>query len=187
MAYINIAGNPYCNAARYCEYLSDKSVVLEAGQSASRTYRLCAHMLIAGVVGLICLYIKGEIVPTALFVIFLVSIFIATFFISVHADAAEAIAISFMDNEECEKRTHYGGQTIGARETIFDSMAVKHREVAEEVKQVLLSSKSQDKSTTYWLYWVSLYILFLKLLFRKHIISIYLLWSWLWDQFAFDT
>lgn len=149
MAYINIAGNPYCNAARYCEYLSDKSVVLEAGQSASRTYRLCAHMLIAGVVGLICLYIKGEIVPTALFVIFLVSIFIATFFISVHADAAEAIAISFMDNEECEKRTHYGGQTIGARETIFDSMAVKHREVAEEVKQVLLSSKSQDKSTIY--------------------------------------
>lgn len=115
MAYINIAGNPYCNAARYCQYLSDKSVVLESGQSASRTYRLCAHLLIAGVVGVICLYIKGEIAPTALFVIFLASIFISTFFISVHADAAEAIAISFMDNEECEKRVHYGGQTVGNR------------------------------------------------------------------------
>jgi len=43
-----------------------------------------------------------------------------------------------MDNEECEKRTHYGGQTVGARETIFDTMAVKHREVADEVKQVLI-------------------------------------------------
>jgi len=59
MAYINIAGNPYCNAARYCEYLSDKSVVLEGGQSASRTYRLCAHLFIAGIVGVICLYVKG--------------------------------------------------------------------------------------------------------------------------------
>ena len=87
---------------------------------------------------MICLYVKGEIVPTALFVIFLISIFISTFFISIHADAAEAISISFIDNEECEKRTHYGGQTVGARETIFDTMAVKHREVADEVKQVLI-------------------------------------------------
>lgn len=28
MAYIHIAGNPYCNAARYCQYLSENSVVL---------------------------------------------------------------------------------------------------------------------------------------------------------------
>ena len=28
MAYINLSGNPYCNSARYCEYLCDKSKVL---------------------------------------------------------------------------------------------------------------------------------------------------------------
>jgi hypothetical protein len=28
MAYINIAGNPYCNSARYCQYMSDNSEVL---------------------------------------------------------------------------------------------------------------------------------------------------------------
>jgi len=99
MAYINIAGNPYCNSARYCEYLSDQSWVLEQSQSTSMSYRICAHMLIAGIVGIICLYMKGSLLPSSLLLIMLLSIFISTFFISIHANAAEAIAISFIDNE----------------------------------------------------------------------------------------
>lgn len=98
MGYINIAGNPYCNSARYCEYLSNNSYIVEQDQTSSRTYRLCAHLAIAGIVGLICLYVKGTIAPISLLVMFFLSLFISTFFISLHADAAEAIAISFMAN-----------------------------------------------------------------------------------------
>lgn len=104
MAYINIAGNPYCNAARYCDYISDQSVVLEEAQSTSISYRICAHMLIAGIVSILCLYVKGSIMPIFILLIMVLSVFISTFFISIHADAGEAISISFMDNEECEKR-----------------------------------------------------------------------------------
>lgn len=59
MAYINLTGNPYCNSARYCEYLCDKSMIMEGSQTASRTYRLSAHMMIASIVGICSLYIKG--------------------------------------------------------------------------------------------------------------------------------
>lgn len=62
------------------------------------SYRICAHMLIAGIVGIICLYIKGTILPTVMLLIMVLSVFISTYFISIHADAAEAIAISFIDN-----------------------------------------------------------------------------------------
>jgi hypothetical protein len=55
-------------------------------------------MMIAGIVGIICLYVKGMIVPTAILVMLFGSLFISTFFISIHADAAEALCISFIDN-----------------------------------------------------------------------------------------
>jgi hypothetical protein len=88
MGYTYITGNPYCNSARYCEYLSDNSAVFEDNQSTSRMYRIAAHLLIAGLVGIICLYAKGKIVPTVILVILFSSLFISTFFISIHADAA---------------------------------------------------------------------------------------------------
>lgn len=99
LAYINIAGNPYCNAARYCLYMSYNSVVLASSQETSNTYRILAHFTIAGIVGILSLYVKGTIVPLSLLVIIFLSVFIATFFISFHADAASAIGVSFVSNE----------------------------------------------------------------------------------------
>lgn len=104
MAYINLTGVPFCNSARYCEYLCDKSLILDESQSTSRTYRLCAHFLIAGVVGILSMYIAGEITGTLVALILVLSLFISTYFISIHADAAEAIIILFLNNEELESR-----------------------------------------------------------------------------------
>lgn len=104
MAYINASGVPYCNSARYCEYLTDKSLLLEGSQSASRTYRICAHFLIAGIVGILGLYLKGSITALTILFIIMASLFISTFFISIQADAAEALIILFLNNEEVEMR-----------------------------------------------------------------------------------
>ena len=100
MAYINTAGVPYCNSARYCEYLTDKSLLLEGSQSASRTYRISAHFLIAGAVGIFGLYLKGTIAALTILFIIMISLFISTYFVSMHADAAEALIILFLNNEE---------------------------------------------------------------------------------------
>ena len=54
-------------------------------------------MFIAGVVALLALWLNGEqISQIAIIVIILLSIFVSTFFIAIHADAAEAIQILFL-------------------------------------------------------------------------------------------
>lgn len=96
MGYVYLSGNPYCNSARYCQYLCDNSAAVEAAQTTSRAYRLGAHMLIASITTIIALYFRHKILPTYVLVIIFTSMFISTFFISLHADASEAILISFM-------------------------------------------------------------------------------------------
>ena len=104
MPYINITGIPFCNASRTCEYLSNNTVVMKDSQCASRVYRLCSHILLVGITCIFALYIKGNISPMALLVVFGFSFFIVTFCISIHADAADALIVSFLFNEEWEKR-----------------------------------------------------------------------------------
>lgn len=88
MAYINLTGNSYCNSARYCEYICDQSRILEYSQSCSRLYRFGAHLFIAGIIGIMSLYMKGAIAPFASMVIVIMTIFVCTFFVSIHADIA---------------------------------------------------------------------------------------------------
>ena len=105
MAYINLTGNPYCNSARYCEYICLQSLLLDNSQSTSRVYRICAHVLIAGITAIFGLYLKGlGLSLYAVFLIIMLAIFISTFFISLHADAAEAIQITYLEHEEFVKR-----------------------------------------------------------------------------------
>ena len=104
MAYINLTGNPFCNASRYCEYLCDRSVIMDYSQSTSRAYRICAHFLLAGIMAILALYMKGDISIYALLIVMVQTLFIGTLLISAHADAAEAIQIVFLFDEEYARR-----------------------------------------------------------------------------------
>ena len=108
LAYINLTGNPYCNSARYCEYLCKRSAILDNSQSSSRIYRLCAHFLICGIMVLFALYVKGVISTYAIIIIVINTIFVSTLFISLHSDASEAILIIFLVDEELTKRKNKG-------------------------------------------------------------------------------
>ena len=88
LAYVNLSGNPYCNSSRYCEYLCDKSLLMDGSQSTSRTYRICAHLLIASVVVLVSMYLAGSLSFVFAILILVLSIFISTYFISLHPDMA---------------------------------------------------------------------------------------------------
>lgn len=66
----------------------------------SRAYRICAHFLIAGIVAIVSFFLQGA--STSVFVVlvvFIMALFIATFFISLHADAAESVQIIFLMDE----------------------------------------------------------------------------------------
>ena len=99
MAFISLTGNPFCNSARYCEYLCDRSIIMDYSQSTSRAYRLCAHFLLTGIVAILALYVNGNISIYALITIMVQTIFVSTLFISLHADATEAIQIIFLTDE----------------------------------------------------------------------------------------
>jgi hypothetical protein len=96
-AYIALSGNPYCNASRYCEFIYSEAIWFEDSQSISRSYRICSHLLLAGVVGLVNFLLQGK--DTSLFVVlvvFILSLFISTLWISLHADATDAIQVTFL-------------------------------------------------------------------------------------------
>lgn len=99
MAYINVASLPYCNAARYCEFLCGNTRLYPGSQSVTRYYRFGAHVLLAGIVTLVSLFYRGPISITAIIFIFFLSLLLVTYFISVHADAAEGLFITFLAEE----------------------------------------------------------------------------------------
>jgi uncharacterized membrane protein YGL010W len=116
MGYIYLTGNPYCNASRYCEFLCKESPLTQNSQSTSRAYRICAHFLLAGLVAIVSVVLQGS--QTSVYivaVVFLLGLFIATFFISLHADAAESIQIVLLMDQYFaskllneEQKRHFG-------------------------------------------------------------------------------
>lgn len=99
-SYINLNGIPYCNAARNCEVLCNSSRLFVGSQSVLFFYRLCAHTFCVGLTALICYgLMKGKIggINTwTMVLILLLSYCIVTFFIDIHADAAEGLQISYL-------------------------------------------------------------------------------------------
>lgn len=96
MAFVVLTGNPVCNSARYCEYLCDKSVLTEYSQSCSRIYRISAHFFIASLTLLYSIYMTQNKSIFAFLIILVGALVVSTFFISLHADAAEAIQIIYL-------------------------------------------------------------------------------------------
>ena len=145
MAYIFLTGNPFCNSSRYCEYLCDQSLLTESSQSTSRSYRICAHFLIAGGVAIAGLYLKGSGLSalTILFII-LLAIFISTFFISIHADAAEAIQIIFLEDEEFTKRHNEEQFRKFNRFDVEEALKTSRKsELCEKLKDIRLQEKQK--------------------------------------------
>jgi hypothetical protein len=96
-AYIALTGNPYCNSSRYCELIYHKAFWFKDSQSISRSYRICSHLLLAGITGLVNLLLQGK--DASLFIVltvFLFSLFISTLWISLHADATDAMQVTFL-------------------------------------------------------------------------------------------
>jgi hypothetical protein len=97
MVFVNLAGNPYCNSSRYCEALCKRSPIAEYSQSISRSYRICSHFLLGGIVAAISFFLQGgQASVFIVLLVFVLTLFLSTFLISLHADAAEAIQIIFL-------------------------------------------------------------------------------------------
>ena len=103
-AYINLTGIPYCNAARNCEVLCNSSKLFVGSQSVIFFYRLCAHIFCVGLATLISYGMMkaqiGDVNIWTLLLIMFLSYCVVTYFIDIHADAAEGLQITYLlDND----------------------------------------------------------------------------------------
>lgn len=96
MAYINLSGLPYCNSARYCEFLCSNTQLFPGNQTVSVLYRVGAHSLLVAIIGIIALVFKTTLTIPALVFITLLSLFLVTYFISLHSDASEGLLTMFL-------------------------------------------------------------------------------------------
>lgn len=96
MAFIHLTGLPYCNSARYCEYLSTNTPVFGGHQSISRLYRFGSHVLLASIATIAGLYYTGNVSFWSVVFSFIFTYFVTTFFASLHSDAADAICVTFL-------------------------------------------------------------------------------------------
>lgn len=69
-----------------------------------RLYRISAHILIAGIVSITGLYIKGAIEPYTIAATIIIGIFVSTYIISYQADPAEALQMMFNVDQEYHRR-----------------------------------------------------------------------------------
>lgn len=112
LALVYLSGVSFCNSARYSEYLAARSYIdhkfkalnineESQSQSASRIYRFAAHFALGGIITLVAFWVfsftqKNEVAIPAMLALLFISMGIATFFISLHADAGEAILVLFL-------------------------------------------------------------------------------------------
>lgn len=106
MAYINISGLPFCNSARYCEFLCNNSKLFSGSESPIRVvfpltqfYRFTAHALLISLILNVSLIYDPKLPLLALLFSLLACFFVITYFIGIHADAAEALMITFVTEE----------------------------------------------------------------------------------------
>lgn len=99
-AYINLTGIPYCDSARNCESLCNHSSIFVGRQSVMFLYRLCSHVFCIGTtiffVSLLMLKETGSINLSIVALMILFTYCLVTYFIDVHADAAEGIQVSYL-------------------------------------------------------------------------------------------
>lgn len=101
---VALAGNAFCNSARYCEYLCNKTPLTEYSQSVNRIYSLGSHFFIAALAVIFSVIFTSNSSIFALIIIIGGALTISTFFISLHADIAESIQVIYLMDQEFTDR-----------------------------------------------------------------------------------
>lgn len=111
--YMHLAGPPYCNSARQAQYLCSRSRLFPGSESTNKVpvvitfkiYRLSAHLFLTTIVLCICYGVqKSRLVDhdvslRGLVFIVLVTLLIIPYFICLHADAADALMVTYLAEE----------------------------------------------------------------------------------------
>ena len=106
-SYINMSGIPFCNAARQCKKICGNSEHFVGSYNPMKHYRFAAHVLCVAAVFLMTWFIlRARMINPGFwhYVLLIVVIYmIVTWFVDIHADAAEGIQTSYLSEFELER------------------------------------------------------------------------------------
>lgn len=93
--YIAMVNIPYCNAARYCEFLRNNSSFYYYSEITDRLFRINVHIVPVFIIMVIGIILMGPNVTSyAIMIITVLVYFIVTFFLSYHLSKADALLIA---------------------------------------------------------------------------------------------
>ena len=105
-AYIHLSGIPYCNAARQCEALCERSHLFSSDHSCIRLYRMAAQIFLVSLTALFSFIVLENKADHANFVIVglivCTSYLASTHFADLHSNAAEGLATCYLAESNCE-------------------------------------------------------------------------------------
>jgi hypothetical protein len=98
--YVGMVNLPYCEAARYCEFLRSNSSFYDYSELTNRLFRINLHVVPIFVVIMLAIYRMGAATTSyAILIIAVLSFFIITFFLSYHLSKADALLIATYTDE----------------------------------------------------------------------------------------
>lgn len=122
-SYINLTGIPFCDAARQCAKLCDRSKQFVGYHSAMKHYRLAAHIASISFVFFWAFWILDY--RTLNFDLWNVAILVlaiygtVTWFIGIHTDSAEGLQTSYLAELELEGEHQYMQKILPVRITLI--------------------------------------------------------------------
>lgn len=105
-AYIHLSGIPYCNAARQCEAICEKSHLFASNQSCIRLYRIAAQLFLVSLTVLFSYFILAAKTSYANFIIIglitCTSYLAVTHFADIHSNGAEGLVTCYLSESNLE-------------------------------------------------------------------------------------
>lgn len=105
-AYMHLSGIPYCNAARQCEALCERTHLFSSDHSCIRLYRAAAQIFLVSLTVIFTFIVLFHRAYSANFVIvFLIvvtSYLAVTHFADLHSNAAEGLITCYLAETNCE-------------------------------------------------------------------------------------
>jgi hypothetical protein len=105
-AYIHLSGIPYCNAARQCQAICERTHLFSSDHTCVRLYRIAAQLFVVTLTVLLSYAILqartnyASTIIVALIVLF--SYLSATHFVDIHSNAAEGLVTCYLAENNCD-------------------------------------------------------------------------------------
>lgn len=112
-SYIYLTGNSYCPSSRQTSYLCQRSKICRQNQTSIAIYALAARIVLSCLTVLFIYWISHDnlvdyqVYGILLLLVFLISLYVTSYFVDIHIRMAEALMICFLCEYDMDENWSY--------------------------------------------------------------------------------